>query len=228
MDEKQNVIDYFSLGHPLTGFRSYFSLRARKKMFHLFMQVMKPSSSTLVLDLGVTPDIALPESNFFEKLYPYKNSVTAASIEDASFLENQYEGMKFVKTVPGEKLPFKDKQFDVLFCSAVIEHVGSREAQREFVKECLRVSQSFFITTPNRLFPLDFHTFIPVIHWLPQPTHQSILRSLGRDFWAQTDNLNLLSPASFVKLFPKEIQVNVYNYKLLGWPSNIVVYGSAN
>jgi hypothetical protein len=227
MKSNDKVIDYFSLGHPLTGLRSHFALKARKKMFELFMENMTPTQSSTVLDLGVTPDQKLPESNFFEEFYPYKDKVTAASIEEAAFLEEKYVGLKFVKTNPGEKLPFKDKEFDFLFCSAVIEHVGSREYQKEFLSECMRVSNSFFITTPNRKFPLDLHTFIPFIHWLPQSIHQSILRLLGLEFWAKTENLNLLTPNALVELFPKETNVKVYNYHLFGMPSNIVVYGNS-
>jgi len=193
-------------------------------MCDLFMSTMHPSPSSLILDLGVTPDRSLPESNFFEKFYTYKNKITAASIEDASFLEEVYPGLQFVRIQPGP-LPFADNHFDILFCSAVIEHVGSRERQRTFVTESLRVARQFFFTTPNRHFPLDFHTFLPFLHWLPQPLHQAVLRRLGLDFWSKTENLNLLSPQSFRDLFPPCSSFHIFTYRLLGLPSNIVLYG---
>jgi hypothetical protein len=61
--------------------------------------------------------------------------------------------------------------------------------------------------------------------WLPQPAHQALLRRLGLEFWAKTENLNLLTPRSFRALFPACGNLNVYTYRLLGLPSNIVVYG---
>lgn len=218
------TIDYFSLGHPLSSFRSRFAQKARRQMFDLFMSVMQPAPSSLILDLGVTPDQSLPESNFFEKFYPYKNKITSASIEDASFLEEVYPGLQFVRIQPG-LLPFADNQFDILFCSAVIEHVGSRESQRSFVMESLRVARQFFFTTPNRQFPIDFHTFLPFLHWLPQPMHQAVLRRLGLDFLSKTENLNLLSPRAFLDLFPPCSFLHINRYRLFGLPSNIVVYG---
>ncbi len=218
------TIDYFSLGHPLTGIRSRFANKARRRMFDLFMNVMQPTPATSVLDLGVTPDESLLESNFFEKLYPYKNKLTAASIEDASHLEEKYHGLRFVRIQPG-RLPFIDNEFDVIFCSAVVEHVGDREAQRLFVREALRVARKFFFTSPNRQFPLDFHTFLPVLHWLPPKLHQAALRSLGLDFWAKTENLNLLTPKAFRNLFPPCTSLLSFKYRLLGIPSNIVMYG---
>lgn len=227
MNEGNVKIDYYSIGHPLTKFRSYFSNQARIKMFDYFMNVMKPTETTKVLDLGVTPDQILIESNFFEKMYPYKNNLTAASIEDAKFLEEQYTGITFVLTEPDKPLPFKDNEFDILFCSAVIEHVGSKQSQKQFINECLRVSRNFFFTTPNRQFPFEFHTYIPFIHWFPQKLHQAILRAIGKKFWASTDNLNLFTPNSLLHMFPDELNVKMHKNKLFGLPSNLVVYGKS-
>lgn len=216
--------DYYSFGHPLNGLRSYYADKARKRMFDLFNEALKPTPLTSVIDLGVTPDNSLTESNFFERLYPYKDKIVAVSIEDASFLEELYPGLQFVRIKHGP-LPFADNQFDILFCSAVIEHVGDRESQRAFIKESVRVSKQFFITTPNRQFPIDFHTFLPFVHWLPKPAHQAFLRLLGLEFWAKTENLNLLSPRAFIDLFPLCSLLKIFKYRLFGLPSNIVIYG---
>ena len=220
------MIDYYSLNRisPLASIRSHFAIKARQKMFDLFNQVIKPTATCRILDLGVTPDRSLPESNLFERLYPHKQNITAASIEEASFLADIYPGMKFVK-ITDNHLPFSDDEFDVVFCSAVIEHVGDQNAQPAFVTEALRVSKKFFFTTPNRQFPVDFHTMIPIIHWLPQTKHQWILSKLGYDFWAKTENLNLLTPKTLLDLFPSQT-TTLYKYRLFGLPSNLIVYGT--
>ena len=193
-------------------------------MFDFFMSVMQPTPGTRVLDLGVTPDRTLAESNYFEQAYPFKSSITAASIEDATFLETAYPGLKFVQ-IKGGDLPFPDDYFDVVYSSAVIEHVGDRRAQQHFVSEILRISKRFFITTPNRQYPLEFHTVLPLVHWFPQPVHQKILRALGKDFWSHTENLNLLTPGSLRALFQPCSSLDIYKYRLLGLPSNLVAYG---
>ena len=219
------AIDYFFLTHPLRGPASKIALKVRKEIFRVFMETMQPDERTIILDVGVTPDRTLPESNYFEKFYPYKNRLTATSIEDASFLEEEYTGITFVHTPEG-KLPFGDRQFDIVFCSAVLEHVGTREAQGRFVRELMRVADRFFLTTPNRGFPVEFHTFLPFIHWLPQPIHQAILQRFGMDFWAETKNLNLLSPATIKTLFPEHANIQIRKHYLLGLPSNLMVWGS--
>ena len=218
------TIDYYQHHHPLTRLRSHFALRARQRMFRTFMETLRPEPDAKVLDLGVTPDQLLPESNFFEALYPWKERIVAASIEDAQWLEGRYPGLRFVRIERGP-LPFADNEFDILFCSAVIEHVGDTASQRQLVAECLRVSRRFFMTTPNRQFPVDFHTYLPIIHWLPQAWHQRLLQSLGMDFWARTENLNLLTPNGFASLFPKVASLQVLTYTLFGLPSNIILCG---
>ena len=215
------TIEYFSLGHPLTGIRSHFAEKARRRLFSLFISAMQPTSTSSVIYFWHKMKIPYPNPTFLKK-FTHKNKIMAASIEDASFLEGVYPGLQFVRIQPGT-LPFADNQFDILFCSAVIEHVGDSESQRNFIKESIRVARQFFFITPNRHFPIEFHTFLPFLHWLPQTMHQAALRRLGLDFWAKTENLNLLTPSSFLNLFPSCTSLHIYEYRLFGLPSKMLL-----
>ena len=195
-------------------------------MFARFQQLCAPRPSDRIVDVGVTPDRTLKESNFFEALYPHPEMLTATSIEDASFLEQLHPGLKFVQTGANE-LPFQDKEFDIAVSFAVLEHVGSRDCQQRFVHELVRVADKVFVTTPDKSFPVEFHTFIPLIHWLPQPIHQSILRMLGLEFWSQTRNLNLLYEKEMLDLFPPTVTVELYRNRLLGFSSNLLAVANA-
>lgn len=223
--DSPKTLDYFTLGHPLARLRSRFSWDARRAMYDLFMARFTPDRSHTILDIGVTPDTTLPESNFFEALYPYRDRVTAASIEDASNLEVAYPGVRFVQVARQGPLPFKDNQFDIVFCSAVLEHVGSRQQQARFITESLRVAKAFFFTTPNRWYPIDFHTLIPLIHWLPQHVHQKLLSKLGHEFLARTENLNLLDKQGLLSCFPPVDEINIHKITLFSLTSNLVAYG---
>jgi len=220
-------IDYFSLNHPLRHLASTVSFYVRRKTFALFMKTMRPTPRSLVLDVGVTPDQTLPDSNSFELLYPHRNRLVTTSIEDASHLELEYPGIRFVRT---EKLdlPFADKSFDIVFCSAVLEHVGEYDQQKSFMTELFRVSERFFIITPNRQFPIEFHTLIPLLHWLPLSLHRAILRALGMEFWSRTENLNLLTPRSLRKIIDSAPCARIKNQFLLGFPSNLIAYGCSH
>jgi hypothetical protein len=219
-----STLDYFSLGHPLASFRSHFALRARRRMFDLFIELLAPTARDKVLDLGVTPDDSLPESNLFDALYPHRHNLVAASIEDAKLLETRYPGLRFVRIAPGP-LPFRDDEFDILFCSAVLEHVGTREQQALFMSEATRVARRVFMTTPNKGFPIDFHTLLPLLHWLPQRWHQAALRAVGHEFLARTENLNLVGAADLAAICPPSAAWSLHRIRLLGFTSNLVLVG---
>jgi hypothetical protein len=102
--------------------------RVRRCMFEAFMAEFEPSGSDTVLDIGATSDQTYIHSNYFEAYYPFKNQITAAGIDDASFLQTLYPGVRFV-FANALHLPFSTGAFDLVHSSAVLEHVGSSKNQ---------------------------------------------------------------------------------------------------
>ena len=74
----------------------------------------------------------------------HKNATVIADIKDFS---NFYKNKKFVQ-INEKKLPFKDKEFDFVIASHVIEHVDDFEF---FIKELERISSKGYIELPSRL-----------------------------------------------------------------------------
>jgi hypothetical protein len=91
-----------------------------------------------------------------------------------------------------------------VFSNAVIEHVGGRERQRRFVSEALRVGRRVFVTTPNRMFPVEVHTRLPLVHWLPEGAAQAVYAALGKD---SAKDLHLLSRRALSALFPGRVRI---------------------
>ncbi len=195
------------------------AIHVRQKMFDAMMAWANPTPSTTVLDVGVTSE-DLEGMNFLEAHYPYPAQLTATGMEDASHLETKYPGVKFV-FADARELPFADGSFDLVVASALIEHVGSREQQRAAVQDFCRVGKRVVVTTPNRYFPLEFHTVMPLLHWLPAPQFHRALRLLGRDFYASEETLNLLSAGDLLALVPPGRRGTVQRFKLLGFTSNL-------
>ena len=199
------------------------SLKARKKIFGIFSEKFNPSSKLNILDVGVTSDSFNPESNFFEQFYPFKEQITCVGIEDNYWIESKYPGLKYLKIEPNEALPFKNKQFDISFSNAVIEHVGNTDSQQRFISELRRVSRAFFITTPNRWFPIEMHTMLPFIHYLPATWWRKIMGILRYKFYSHETSLNLLDKQTLLQLFPSDKTIEVIEVRTLGLVSNIVV-----
>lgn len=130
---------------------------------------------------------------------------------------------RYVRLRRGESLPFEDGTFDVVFCNAVIEHVGSRAAQRRFLQEVLRVGRSAFLTTPNRWYPVELHTVTPILHWLPTPLYRKLYHALGFEFFSKEENLNLLDRQTIEELLPRDISASIIPFKFLGLTSNYII-----
>lgn len=195
-------------------------------MFQIFMDAFHPTVETSVLDVGVTSDSTHAESNFFERLYPYQNRITCVGTEDGSHLMQEYPGLRYLPVVSGQPLPFDDRQFDIVFSNAVLEHVGSRGEQARFAAELRRVSKVFFVTTPNRWFPVEHHTGLPFLHYLPPPLFRRLIRNTRYRYWADEGNLNILTVPEMAKLFPGA-GTHVEIVRALGIGSNLVAYGNS-
>ncbi len=184
------------------------SLRSRGRKLQLFLDELRPTDETTVLDvgadeLGFGDGDGCATMNFFEERYPWPERITALGLHDGSGFRARYPHIPYVQ---GDAcaLPFDDGAFDVVFSNAVIEHVGGRERQRQFVSEALRVGRRVFVTTPNRRFPVEVHTRLPVIHWLPDGLSDPVYRALGK---GEATELDLLTRRSFAALFPGHVRV---------------------
>ena len=189
-------------------FADAISLRSRRRKFGLFMETMRPTADTTVLDVGVD-DLGFGESsgcrtlNFFEELYPWQDRITALGQHEGRTFAEHYPSARYVRG-DALQLPFEDGAFDIVFSNAVIEHVGPREAQQRFVSELLRVAPRAFVTTPNRWFPVEVHTRLPLVHWLPERAAHGVYDLVGMP-WAKENHL--LGPGDLEELFPPPARI---------------------
>jgi len=197
----------------------------RRRMYEMFINVMNMSPSDTLLDVGATSDTTYDHSNYLEAWYPHKDRITALGIDDASFLEALYPGVRFVPG-DGRNLPFENEQFDFVHSSAVLEHVGSRAKQSIFLGELWRVARKgIFVTTPNRWFPIEFHTVMPLVHWLPPSMFRALMNRTGKSFFASEDNLNLLSRSDLGKIARQAgiTNMKIRSVSLAAWPTNLLL-----
>jgi hypothetical protein len=198
----------------------------RRKIYASFERAFPPSPEKRVLDLGTAASSSDPARYFFESSYPYLESVVACGLEDPDGISVAYPQVEYVQhSRDADRLPFDDGAFDVVFCSAVIEHVGHREDQRDFLAELLRVGRSAFVTTPNRWYPVETHTVLPLVHYLPPNVHRPIFRRLGFDFFSREENLNLLDRRALWGLLPPDDKPRsrIETITFLGLPSNLLL-----
>ena len=200
----------------LGGLAARASLWNRRRKLALFMETMRPGPETRVVDVGVgdtgfgtEPGVA-SSHNFFEALYPWPERITAVSDVPLPNFAREFPMVRCV-TASGTELPFEDDAFDLAFSNAVVEHVGGRDQQRRFVAELCRVAPRVFVSTPNRWFPVETHTLLPFIHWLPRPAADRAFDALGRDNW---ERVELLSKRGLLDLFPPSVGARVVESRI--------------
>ena len=184
------------------------SLRSRRRKLRLFLDELRPGPETTVLDVGAD-ELAFGEGdgcatlNYFEEHYPWPARITALGLQDGISFRARYPEIRYVQ---GDAcaLPFGDGEFDVVHSNAVLEHVGDRERQRLMVSESLRVARRVFISTPNRAFPIEVHTRLPLVHWLPDRAAHRIYDRLGKPF---AKDIELLTRRELAGLFPGRVRI---------------------
>ncbi|WP_394808254.1 class I SAM-dependent methyltransferase [Nitrosomonas sp.] len=125
------------------------------------------SGTEKILDVGVSSErkAAVAASNYFLRTFRLApEQYTGLAIQNMDGMDRLFPGKQFVQ-YDGEKFPFDDKSYNMVFSNAVIEHVGDEARQLLFLKEILRVGNIIFFTTPNKFFPIETHTSVPFLHW---------------------------------------------------------------
>ena len=162
-------------------------------------------------------------------LYPYRERLTVIgrAAEEADWFSEEFPGARFVEA-DLRAIPLPDGYFENGICNAVVEHAGTRDQQTALVAEVCRVCRNVLFTTPNRRFPVELHTFLPLLHWLPDGLYRAALRRLGFTYFAEIDNLNLLDGPSFVALFPVSRRNRLVKSGLQLLRSNLVCISREN
>jgi SAM-dependent methyltransferase len=138
---------------PLARLASPLAARARRRRHQRIFALTRLPVGARVLDLGCG-EIGL------RALEPDLD-ITGVDLQPRP----DYPG-PFVRADAVAGLPFADDEFDLVYCSSVIEHVAPSRREA-FAAELRRVGRGWFVQTPAFSFPIEPHALLPFAHWLP-------------------------------------------------------------
>jgi SAM-dependent methyltransferase len=183
---------YATARGPLARLASPVAARARRRRHERFFALTGLPVGARVLDLGcgalglraLEPDLDITGVDLLER--------------------PDYPG-PFVRADATVGLPFAEEEFDLVYCSSVIEHVPVAH-RAAFAAEVRRVGRGWFVQTPAHSFPVEPHSLLPGAHWLPPRLRRSYWRLGAAGDW---EEISLLSRREMEALFGQALPERV-------------------
>lgn len=150
---------------------------SRQRKLRTLLTVIEPGASVLLV--GISPGEGIGTESLVER------GLAEHAIVVGLVYPPVNKPVLGLATVRGDAraLPFADNSFDYVVSNAVIEHVGGRDGARRLLLEADRVARRGWIhTTPNRRFPIEVHTGVPLLHWLPTRARELSFSLIGFEF----------------------------------------------
>ncbi len=175
---------YATARGPLARVAAPLAARARARRHEHFFVLTRLAPGARVLDVGCG-EIGL------RALEP-ELDITGVDLDERP----HYPGA-FVRADAADGLPFADGEFDLVYCSSVIEHVPPAR-RAAFAAEVRRVGRGWFVQTPALSFPIEPHSLLPGAHWIPGRVRRPYWRLGATGGW---EEISLLSRAEVESLF---------------------------
>ena len=199
----------------------------RKKRFKLFLDLIQPNKTDILLDVGGYPGFWVnapqPVARIDTLNLHLQGGWNPEDHPEHSFKRIQGDGCQ---------MEFHDRSYDIAFSNSVIEHLGTLEKQKSFAEEIRRVGIKVWVQTPAFECPIEPHFLMPFIHWFPVPLRKKMARRFS--LWGlinrpssieiieMVETTSLLSKGEFTRLFP---DCNILTERMFGFiPKSYIAY----
>ena len=137
-----------------------------------------------------------------------------ASVSCADAIDQRIHGRELRFSIATSPLPYPDASFDAVISNHVIEHTADAVAHLRDVRRVLRPDGVCYLATPNRVWPWEVHTHLPLLRYLPWQWLSRIGMALGR----LGKPVRLLSIAALKRTVEGRFDMDVWHPRLLHAP----------
>jgi hypothetical protein len=200
--------------------------KKRLDIISIIKDELENKSLVDILDIGTTQDNSQSSNLIIKSL---NNFQKYKSISDQKIKSNFFS-KSLQKSITQKLCSNEIKAFssDVVISNATIEHVGSYLEQLKMIENIIKLTKKIFIIiTPNRMHPIEFHSKIPFLHWLPKKLHRKVLSIFGLKYLSKEENLNLLKSSDLINMMKnfENVKYEIRYLRFLMFKSNLILIG---
>ena len=132
--------------------------------------------------VGIALDLGCSNGLVTEALEPLARVVAGLDIDRPALYASPSLRLPNIALIHGDAmaLPFLSETVDLIVCAQVYEHVPDDVQLVREMERVLKPGGIIFFSGPNRLFPIEPHYGLPLLHWLPRRAADAWVRVTGK------------------------------------------------
>ena len=142
-----------------------------------------------------------------------------ANVSCADAVDQRIHGRELPFYMATSPLPFGDASFDVVISNHVIEHTADPAAHLREIRRILRADGICYLATPNRVWPWEVHSQLPLLHYLPWRWFSRLGMAAGR----LSEPVHLLSLGGLRRRMRARFDMDVWHPRLLHYPERFAL-----
>lgn len=157
-------------------------VRFRTYVFPIIASIIERKGSCTILDMGGDPES-----------WRHSSLQQAVKILILNIERKEKPADPRIEVMEGDARDVPslgDGSFDFVYSNSLIEHVGRWSDMKRVAAEIRRLAPAYYVQTPNFWFPIDPHSNMPFIHWLPQSVQRRVFSSKARGFYKKPGNFD--------------------------------------
>lgn len=168
-------------------------IKSRKTKARTIIEILKHYKNikeSRILDIGTGSGVISSEIRKISK------KVYSVDVVDERVIKNNFA----FRMVKGEKLPFKNNEFDIIISNHVMAHVKNDGLHLKEINRVLKEDGIVYLGMQNRLWPLEPNFNMLFLCWLPKKLADSYVRLMGK---GSSYNVNPMTYFGFIKKIKK-------------------------
>lgn len=203
----------------MINFRKFINpVKARKRRYQKICQLVNLKPTHKILDVGCGEGLSFERFN-------RKNEIIGLDIHPKQRIVQK--NFRYVRG-DGANMNFKNKEFDLVICIGVLEHIFPFTKLKKVAQEIQRVGKSYVVVVPHLYTFLEPHYQLPFWQFYPDSLKSFLIKHFSIAWFEKNPQgkfkkLNYFTKEKWLSLFPGA-SIIAYNHLLLGLIRDYIIF----